>query len=160
MGRRLFLRLLDRYAAPDAPAGDRRLHVDRAAAEHLRLFLPGALPLFRPDHQRRGRQGGAGKGCQRPCGETEDPEGHPHHPPHRCQRQPLLQWPGGNADGRMRGLPRPSPQRRTGAGTGRQADSLTPQNLGLIDAVTVRNTTGPDVSEQITYRVAMYVAVR
>ena len=35
LGRRLFLRRLDRHAAPDAPAGDRGLHLGRAAAQHL-----------------------------------------------------------------------------------------------------------------------------
>jgi hypothetical protein len=39
-------------------------------------------------------------------------------------RQPLLQRPGRHADGRMRGLPRPPPQWRTGAGTGSQANPL------------------------------------
>ncbi len=35
LGRRLFVRLLDRHAASDAPARDRGLHLDRAAAQHL-----------------------------------------------------------------------------------------------------------------------------
>ncbi len=35
LGGRLFVRSLDRHAAADAPAGDRRLHLDRPAAEHL-----------------------------------------------------------------------------------------------------------------------------
>lgn len=35
LGCRLFLRRLDRHAAPDAPSGNRRLHGRRPAAEHL-----------------------------------------------------------------------------------------------------------------------------
>ncbi len=38
LGRRLRLRRLDRHAAADAPAGDRRLHLRLAADQHLRLL--------------------------------------------------------------------------------------------------------------------------
>ena len=64
LGRRLFLRLLDRHAAPDAPARDRRLHLDRAAGQPLRFLVPGALPVVGPDHPWRCRQGGAAEGCR------------------------------------------------------------------------------------------------
>ena len=35
LGRRLFVRRLDRHAAPDAPARGRRFHLDRAARQSL-----------------------------------------------------------------------------------------------------------------------------
>ena len=47
LDRRLLVRRLDRHAAPDAPAGDRRLHLDRAARQPLRLLVPRALPVVR-----------------------------------------------------------------------------------------------------------------
>ena len=46
------LRRLDRHAASDAPAGDHRLRLHRAAGQHVRLRVPGALPGFRPDRAR------------------------------------------------------------------------------------------------------------
>ena len=49
LGRGLFVRRLDRHAAADAPAGGRRLHLDRAAGQSLRLLVPRALPVVRPD---------------------------------------------------------------------------------------------------------------
>ena len=47
LDRRLLVRRLDRHAAADAPAGDRRLHLDRAARQPLRLLVPRALPVVR-----------------------------------------------------------------------------------------------------------------
>ena len=47
LDRRRLLRLLDRHAAPDAAAGDRGLHLDRAARQPLRLQLPRPLPVVR-----------------------------------------------------------------------------------------------------------------
>ena len=35
LGRRLFVRRLDRHAVADATAGDRELHLGRAAGQHL-----------------------------------------------------------------------------------------------------------------------------
>ena len=47
LGRGLLVRRLDRHAALDAPARGRRLHLDRAARQSLRLLLPCALPVVR-----------------------------------------------------------------------------------------------------------------
>ncbi|WP_353622850.1 alpha/beta hydrolase [Aliirhizobium terrae] len=74
-------------------------------------------------------QGCAREGRERPRREAEDAEGHSDHAQDRGERQPLLQRPGRNADGRMRGLSRPSPERRTGAGTRRKADPLSASRL-------------------------------
>src|ERR1700735_4550749 len=41
LGRRLQLRRLDRHAAADAPARDRRLHLGLTADQHLRFLVPG-----------------------------------------------------------------------------------------------------------------------
>ena len=85
LDRRLLVRRLDRHAAPDAPAGGRGLHLDRAARQPLRLLVPGALPVLRPDHQRRQGQGGAAEGRQRPGRQAEDAEGHRHRPEGACR---------------------------------------------------------------------------
>ena len=47
LDRGLLVRRLDRHAAPDAPAGDRGLYLDRAAGQPLRLLLPRPLPVLR-----------------------------------------------------------------------------------------------------------------
>ena len=44
LDRRLLLRRLDRHAASDAPAGDRRFHLGGTASRHVRFQLPRALP--------------------------------------------------------------------------------------------------------------------
>ena len=79
------VRLLDRHAAPHAPAGDRGLHFDRAARQPLRFQLSRALPFVRPVRAWRqgpGRAPERGSGADR---ETEDPEGHRHR---ACGRSP------------------------------------------------------------------------
>ena len=78
LDRRLLVRRLDRHAAPDAPAGDRGLHLDRAARQPLRLLVPRALPVVRPDHPRRQGRGRAAQGRHRPGRQAQDPEGHRH----------------------------------------------------------------------------------
>ena len=65
LGRRLLVRRLDRHAAADAPARDRRLHLGRAAREPLRLLVPRPLPVVRPDHPWRQGRGGAAEGRAR-----------------------------------------------------------------------------------------------
>ena len=59
LGRRLFLRGLDRYAAVDATARDRELHRDRSACEHLRLYFSRPVPVIGSDPARRPGHGGA-----------------------------------------------------------------------------------------------------
>ena len=59
LDRRLLVRRLDRHAAADAPARDRGLHLDRAAGQSLRLFVPRPLPVLRPHHPRRQGRGRA-----------------------------------------------------------------------------------------------------
>ena len=53
LDRGLLVRRLDRHAAPDAPAGDRRLHLGGAAGQHVRFRLPRPLPVLGPDPPRR-----------------------------------------------------------------------------------------------------------
>ena len=48
LDRRRVLRLVDRHAAADATAGDRGLHLGRAAGQPLRLLVPCALPVVGP----------------------------------------------------------------------------------------------------------------
>ena len=62
LDRGLLVRRLDRHAAPDAPPGDRGLHLGRAARQPLRLLVPRPLPVLRPDHPWRQGCGGAGEG--------------------------------------------------------------------------------------------------
>ena len=61
LGRRLFVRGLDRHAAADAAARDRELYRDRAAREHLRLYFSRPVPVIGPDPARRPGHGGAGR---------------------------------------------------------------------------------------------------
>ena len=64
LGRGLFVRRLDRHAAPDAPARGRGLHLDRAARQPLRLLVPRALPVLGPDRAWREGCRGAAEGRQ------------------------------------------------------------------------------------------------
>ena len=94
-------------------------HVDRAAAEYLRLPPSSpSCPSSRPDHQRRYGQGGGRRKTSTGLVEKlktqkgilithRTVEGANH----------FFNAQGGHADGRVRGLSRPPPRRRTGAGT-------------------------------------------
>ena len=58
LGRRVFVRRLDRHATPDAAPGDRGVHLGGAAGEPIRFHLSRAVPLVGAGVA--GRQGHAG----------------------------------------------------------------------------------------------------
>jgi hypothetical protein len=106
LDRRLLVRRLDRHAASDAPAGDRRFHLDRAAGQSLRLFVPRALPVVRADHPRRQGCGGAAARRHQSRGKAQDAKGHRHRAEGRARRQPLLRRQDRTADEQHRRLSR------------------------------------------------------
>ena len=79
--------------------GDRGLHLDRAAGQPVRLHLPRPLPVVRPDHPWRRRQGRAARrtsrrwstSCKTQKGIKIDQRSRP-------RRQPLLRRQGRRAD--------------------------------------------------------------
>ncbi len=70
--------------------GDRGLHLDRAARQSLRLLVPRALPVVRPDHPWRQGRGGAASRRDHAGRQAEDPEGHRDRAEGGARRQPLL----------------------------------------------------------------------
>ena len=90
LDRRRLVRHLDRHAAADAAARDRRLHLRGAAGQPLRLLVPGAVPVVGPDGQRRqGPRRAVGLG-RRAGGQDQGAEGRQDRARHRARRQPLL----------------------------------------------------------------------